>query len=207
MNVGQWIAIGLSVLLGVWFVIGGIINRRHGQAVFRWLEQGLSRWGKISEARWIGSSGSGARVALARADAPFGRVEAVFLLESREIAPLWAFNRLRGKRDELIVKANLRAAPPLEIEAAPPEARSWREVQGFREAGAVAGLRLMTRGQPRPDVQARVTDFLRAYESSLIRFSLRRRAPNLIVHVRLPDLLAGPPEALFLALRDLFTAQ
>jgi len=204
-DTGQLIAIALSILLGVWFVVAGVFNRRHGVRVFRWLQQGLSTWGKIGEARWIGSSGSGARLTISQGNKPFGRVEAVFLLESREIAPLWAFNRLRGKRDEMILKANLRTAPPLEIEAAPPEARHWREVIGFREVGAVGGLRVTMKGHEKPAFQQRVDDFLRAYSDSLLRFSLRRRSPHLIVHVQLPSLLEKPPEELFQALAALLS--
>ena len=206
MNTGQIIAIGLSIVLGVWFVVAGVFNRRHGMRVYRWLQQGLSTWGKVGEARWIGSSGSGARLTIFQGQRPFGRVEALFLLESREIAPLWAFNRLRGKRDEMIVKANLRAVPPLEIEAAPPQARQWREIRGFRDLGAVGGLRLMAKGRAQPAFQQQVRAFLHTYRDSLLRFSLRRRSPHLIVHLYLPALLEQPPETLFQALAELFSA-
>ena len=37
MDLGQWIVIGLSVLMGIWFGVGSIYNRRRGVATFHWL--------------------------------------------------------------------------------------------------------------------------------------------------------------------------
>ena len=102
MDLGQWIVIGLSVVMGVWFAVGSFYNRRRGIGTYRWIQSGLKRLGKISEAAWIGSSGSGARLTVGKAEAPFRRIEVVFLLESREILPLWLFNRVRNKQDEMI---------------------------------------------------------------------------------------------------------
>ena len=116
MNQGQIIVIVISAFMGVWFFLGSVYNRRRGMAVFNWLRSGIEQFGKLSEARWIGSSGSGARLVIGQAKSPYQRIEIVFLLESREILPLWLFNHLRGKRDEMIMKANLRSVPDQEIE-------------------------------------------------------------------------------------------
>ena len=119
MNTGQWIAISLSALFGAWYAVGAIINRRRGVAIYRWLRTGLEQVGKISEAKWIGSSGSGARLVVDKGKKPFRRVEVVFLLESREIMPIWLFNRLRKKQDEMILKATLTQVPDQEVESGP----------------------------------------------------------------------------------------
>jgi hypothetical protein len=115
---GQMVIIVISVLMGVWYVVGASINRKRGVATYQWLQAELEQIGKITEAKWIGSSGSGARLLIGSASKPFRRVEVIFLLESREIMPLWIFNRIRGKQDEMVLKANLRKVPLQEIEVA-----------------------------------------------------------------------------------------
>ena len=118
METGQMVIIVISILMGVWYVVGASINRKRGVATYQWLQAELEQIGKITEAKWIGSSGSGARLLIGSASKPYRRVEVIFLLESREIMPLWIFNRIRGKQDEMVLKANLRKVPLQEIEVA-----------------------------------------------------------------------------------------
>src|SRR3970282_2777631 len=51
-----------------------------------------------------------------KADRPFRQVEAAYLPETRELLPLWLRNRLRGGRDALILRADLRSSPRGELE-------------------------------------------------------------------------------------------
>jgi hypothetical protein len=139
-DIGQQIVIGISVFLVVWYIALSSVNRRRGIATYQWLQDGLSRLGKISESRWIGSASSGARLAIAEAQPPFRKIEVIFLLESREILPLWIFNHLRGKRDELIIKASLSGRPTQEIEAATNGARGFEKVISG-EDGRMTALR------------------------------------------------------------------
>ncbi len=112
MNLGQGIAIGLSVLLGFNYFIGTIINRKKGTSLFRWLRDGAQAvLGKVTHASWVGSSSAGGRLAIGQANAPFRRVEMLYLLATREILPLLWLQRLRGRRDELVLKAVLRSGP------------------------------------------------------------------------------------------------
>src|SRR3990170_7569395 len=116
MDLGQQIAIYLWVFLLLWYIAAAAYNRRRGVRAYRWLRPGLAKLGPISDARWIGSSGSGARLVVGKADRPFRQVEAAYLLETRELLPLWLINRLRGRRDALILRADLRSSPHGELE-------------------------------------------------------------------------------------------
>ena len=202
MDTGQWIAIGLSVLLGVWYVVGAIINRRRGVVTYHWLKAGLEQLGKISEAKWIGSSGSGARLLLEKTAKPFRRIEIVFLLESREIMPIWLFNRLRKKQDEMILKANLRQTPTQEAESAPSGDRKLKELLSapsnklnpFRVSPAPEGFEIICRGMQDEEYLAALRRFLLKYSDSVFQFSLRRQMPHLILRVYLPPLLRIPAE-------------
>lgn len=209
MDIGQWIVIILSAVLGVWYFIGAIINRRRGMQVFNWLRPGMESTGKLSEARWIGSSGSGARLVVTQAQAPFRRLEAIFLLESREILPLWLFNHLRGKRDEIIIKASLRSAPTQELEAARKGEREFQKVvssdlkKPFELTQSLPGYDIARRGKQNNPGFEQFTAFLQANHPAVWRVSVQRQAPHVIVRANIPDLQKLPAEEFFGSISEL----
>ena len=194
MNLGQYIIIGLSIFMGLWYIIFASINRKRGIATFHWLRDGLQTTGKVSEARWIGSSGSGARLTVGRADRPFQRIEVVFLLESREILPLWLVNLLRNKRDEMILKANLRSLPSGEIEVCRSGSKDVKELLAggksspYQQVASVAGLEVLSRGNANEVQVAKLQSFIEKYNSAVKRISLQRQMPHLIIRADLPPI-------------------
>lgn len=209
MDLGQWIVIGLSILMGVWFGVGSYYNRRRGIATYRWIQGGLKRLGKISEAAWIGSAGSGARLVVGSAEVPFRRIEVVFLLESREILPLWLFNRVRNKQDEMILKAGLRSAPAEQIELSRGEDRQVRAMiagsgsQSFEQLPAQKGFLLAYRGRQNPELVERLTAFLDRFPHAIRRVSIQRQKPHLMIRADLPALRDGSAEEFFKALQEM----
>jgi hypothetical protein len=210
MDIGQWVIIILSLVLAIWYFLGSIYNRRRGMKVFNWLRPGMEQLGKLSEAKWIGSSGSGARLVVDKAQAPFQRVEVIFLLETREILPLWVFNHLRGRRDEIIMKSSLRSSPSPEWEAAHPGNRDFQKVvsadgkNSFEKIQGPEGYDLAFRGDHDEKLAGRLYDFLDHYRSAVWRVSVQRKAPNLILRANLPTLQEKPAEDFFLAIREVF---
>lgn len=215
MDIGQWIAIGLSIILGVWYVIASFINRRRGVATYEWLRAGLVKYGKIGEAKWIGSSGSGARLSIAKADKPFRQIEVIFLLESREILPIWLFNRIRNKQDEMVLKANLRQVTHQEVEAAPKGDRKLRglhsasvETQSpFEQVPAPDGFEIIRRGGSLDEMHLdHLRVFLTKHSESIFQFSLRRKMPHLILRAKLPPLRTSSSEIFLSDLSDLLSS-
>lgn len=214
MNQGQIIVILLSAIMGVWFFLGSIYNRRRGMAIYNWLRSGIEQFGKLSEARWIGSSGSGARLVISQAKSPFQRIEIVFLLESREILPLWIFNHLRGKRDEMIMKANLRSVPGQEIEIAREGNREMEKILSSSESKPyerfpvnfsheAPGYIIAIHGIKDEQNLEYLEGVLQAYSNSLWRVSLQRKAPHLVLRANLPDFQNTSPEEYFSGLSKL----
>ncbi len=107
MNTGQWIVIGLCGFLFLWYLGWNIFNSRRGIATYYWLRKFLSRTGEISQAGWLGSSSSGARLGVERGRKPFCQVEATFWLESREFLPMRIIHLLQGKEELVAIQASL----------------------------------------------------------------------------------------------------
>ena len=113
----EYVVMGLGLILVLWYFVFATYNRRRGVRIFRWLQRDFSKLGdsKNIQSGWIGSSGSGAQIVVQPAHPPFQRLELLYLLQSRELAPLWLIDVLRGKRDLIICRAVLRDRPGGEV--------------------------------------------------------------------------------------------
>ena len=210
MDLGQWIMIGLSLVLAGWFAGGFVYNRRRGEFVSRWMMAGMKCLGEISEIAWIGSSASGARIVVKEARSPFRQVEAIFLLESREILPIWLFNRLLGKQDEAIIKADLCSAPKEVIEVI--RRNHCRKTRRHNDANQrdtssesiVNGFQILPSEKSLARDFSKISSLLEIYGSGVRKISIHRKRPHLIVRLNLPTLLGKPAEAVFQALQEIF---
>ena len=112
---------GLSLFILVvlfvvgWFAVGTHYNVRKGHAVMRWLQEGLPLVGEKTALRWLGSSVL--ELKIQQAKAPFRQAEILLVFEPRDVAPIWAMSRLRGRRDLFIFRGALRGRPSVELEA------------------------------------------------------------------------------------------
>ena len=189
------IVIGLCVFLALWYGGGHLYNRRRGQHLFRWLEAGLGVLGGKVESGWIGSPAAGARINIVQAESPFRRLELTLLLESREILPLWLLDRLRGRKDRLIIRATLRSPRRGQIEIGSAGRRAarrqqepwdWREVP-HRLAAACQGAGARQR-------VIALEPWLQTYGVHLRRFYWRQQDPHILLEIDLAGLLATPSE-------------
>ena len=105
------LAIFVVVVIAIvgWFALGTHLNVRKGHRFLEWLQSGLPLVGEKTTLRWLGSSVVHLQIENARE--PFRRVEVLVVLEPRDVPPLWLLSRLRGRRDLLIVRTELRSVP------------------------------------------------------------------------------------------------
>lgn len=205
--VSQRILIALALVMLLWYVVGTWYNRRKGIRSLNWLREGLGSLGGELQAAWIGSAASGARVAVHKAAPPFRHVETIFLLQSREVAPLWLLNWLRGRRDELIIKADLRSPRRGEIEVVPVGSRlerSLRQESSWRWQSGPHSLHIAHRGRQNQALTTIVMPFLQRYGPYLRHFSCRRDKPHLLLKVRLAGLADCSPANFFKDLTAIF---
>ena len=196
LDTGQWVVIGLSAFLFIWYFAANAYSRQRGVAAYRWLYRALEGFGKI-QAEWIGASSAGARLVVSKASKPFQRVEAVYLLEPREFLPYWAFSRLRGKRDEVVVKITLRFSPKTTLEVRRDSGHQSPNTSNGtgKSIHLLDGFEMIYDG---PEDQ-RLIDGLKAFLSdqgaSVRMITLQREAPHLVIHAKLSPVLHSPAES------------
>ncbi len=200
----------LAVLIFMgWFVIGTQWNVRKGDAVLKWLRQGLPLVGERSTMRWLGSSVI--ELKIAKAKDPFRTVETLVVFEPRDVVFIWAFFRLRGRRDLVIFRAQLRSAPTFELEVFDPRAwtahsiardvqkKNWTALEASESA--IAPQAYFSGGDP---ATARSLIALATRTGAkLTRLSVHRDVPNLEVQWLLPDVTSQTARDLFSKLRQL----
>jgi hypothetical protein len=206
MNTGQWIIIGLCAFLFVWYLGWNIFNRRRGIAVYYWLRKFLGRIGEISQAGWLGSSSSGARLGVAHGRKPFRQVEATYFLESRELIPLWMIHYLRGRQEVVQIRASLQLAPKCLLEVGRISDKRFG-IQMEQKEYVIQNAPLAERycvawpsSETPPDTKA-LEEFLGGYRDVMYRLTLRRESPHLVIEAWIKPLLATSPENFFEALQ------
>lgn len=200
------VVIALSITLVVWYVAGSWMNRRRASHLLRWIREGVRVFG--GEATWRGMGTSGFQVSVKGVKHPFKRIEMMVLLESREMLLLWLFNRLRGQRDLMVFKADLRTRPKAELEIAPKKGRVTRKILKAieEEAWARGGiedtdLMLLRKGKEVTSLAEKLAPLLREYAPYIRRLSLRKESPHFLVNLSLPGLEEEPAGEMFSFLR------
>lgn len=189
------------IVFMLWFALGTQRNIRKGNDVLAWLQQGLPLLGERTKMRWLGSSA--VELTITEASNPFSSAEVLIVLEPRDLGWLWAFARSRGRRDFLIFRGRLRKGPAFELEAG--DAAGWTGRDGlekldwaaWREAEwGLPNVRAAHSADADPDVGRRFWESFSAAGRAVWRLSVRRDAPNVQVHVVLPDIASARSDEL-----------
>lgn len=198
-----WIII---IVLVVSFLAGSWLNRQRSKAIGHWLQAGLTGVGGQTTWKWIRGMNSGAQITVEEAAKPFKRLEINYFLVTRELPPLWGIEWLRGKRDLLAVRGELRAAPEREIEIVPAQGK-LRQALNAREGAPLTwsdgphGLSIGTRDGSATELARRARPFLEHYGGAIQRLSIRRRQPNVVLFAHVSGLAGGSSGDFLRALR------
>ncbi len=199
----------LAVIIFVgWYAIGTQYNVRLGHNALKWLQKGLPTIGEKAALRWLGSSV--VELKIAKAKDPFRSAEVLVVMEPRDVPMLWWLGHVRGRRDLLIVRGQLRAAPHFDLEAQAPQvwaapnvqrdkAAKWTAVQG----GVANGMCADYRGDLSPFSINRLIVTASLDGMTLTRLAVRRAVPNLEVHFLLPKFDQVATLRVFTSLRQL----
>lgn len=181
----------LAVIVCVgWFAAGMFLNVRKGNAVVRWMQEGLPLVGEKTTLRWLGSSGVELKIQNPRK--PLLLVEIFILLEPRDIPFLWGYFHVRGRRDILILRCQSSSSPRFQLEAVDPHSWSGRSAQKeaarkrWSQVASPTGTKLVAYGEGRLEIAPEVLAHAAGCQLPLVRLAIRRDAPQLEVqwHLR-----------------------
>jgi len=202
-NLALFILVILIVVGG--FALGTHRNVRRGDDAMRWAQGGLPLVGEKTTLRWLGSSV--VQLKIQNAKRPFRDAEVLFVLEPRDIAPLWLLARARGRRDLFIFRSRMHNLPGFEFEAF--QANAWsargREAQLRNQKWRPVTVRepLVAYAPEPPTSASRVLELGALSGCPLIRLSIQRNDPNFEVHWPLAELKKLPASTVFETLRRL----
>lgn len=208
----QYILVVAVVIIMGWFAIGVIYNLRRGDALLKWIQNGLPNIGQRTTFRWLGTSV--AELVIAHAKKPFRRLETLLVLKPRDIFWMTILAYFQGRSDIVIFRAQLVTSPNIDLELVDP--KSWSGRTALKEIGQrkwesrdYKDMKLLA---PRGFLDLavatleRLTGPMQKLSPHYARFSLRRDTPNLEVHVPFPEYRSVDAGNYFEALRELARA-
>jgi hypothetical protein len=205
----QYILVAAVVIIMSWFAFGVIYNLRRGDALLKWMQDGLPDIGQKTTFRWLGTSV--AELVIARAKKPFRRLETLLVLKPRDVFWMTIIATFQGRDDIVIFRAQLTTAPLTDLDLVDLKTWSGRNTSnraGERkwESKAYQGLQLMA-PMGLLDLATTTLDRLALPMQKLspryVRFSLRRDTPNLELHLPFPQYRTENASHYFDALRTL----
>jgi hypothetical protein len=187
------------------FALGMQRNIGRGDNAMRWAQTGLPLVGEKTTLHWLGSSVL--QLKIQNAKRPFREAEVLFVLEPRDVAPLWCLSRARGRRDLFIFRSRLHTLPDFEFEAFAPKAWTARgreaQLRNHKWSPITATNSLVAYA---PEPVSNANDLLNLANLSgcpLVRLSIQRRDPNFEVQWPLTELKQLPASMVFDTLRRL----
>jgi len=205
MSLSLAIFIIVVILVVGGFALGTQRNVSRGHDAMRWAQGGLPLVGEKTTLRWLGSSV--VQLKIQNAKRPFREAEILFVLEPRDIAPLWWLTRVRGRRDLFIFRSRMHKLPDFEFEALQPGAWSARGREAHlrnQKWQPLSARDSLVAYAPEALPSAKLLLDLAALSGCpLLRFSVQRSDPNFEVHWPLAELKKLPPTAVFETLQKI----
>jgi hypothetical protein len=207
----QYILVAAVIVFMGWFAIGVVYNLRRGDALLKWMQNGLPSIGQKTTFRWLGTSV--AELVIAHAKKPFRRLETLLVLRPRDVFWMTILAYVQGREDIVIFRGQLTTAPPVDLELVDPKSWSGRgvlnqladrkwESQSYQDLHLLAPAGLLDLATQTLD---RLTVPMQKLSAHYVRFSLRREASqsHFEVHVPFPAYRTLDAKQYFEALRAL----
>jgi len=124
-------------------------------------------------------------------------------LDSREIMPLWVVNLIRGKQDEMILKATLRSRPSGEFEVGRSGSKDVRNLLSGNDSSphqhvsTTSGFEVFSKGKSNETQLANLQSIINHHHLAINRISLQQQVPHLILRADLPPLREANLEEFF----------
>jgi len=184
------IALSLGVILVAWYWAGNELMRRRAHRLALWSKRVIDPLGGTQTIRWLG--GQAFRLEVEGAQVPFRSLALTGLVESWDVPVVWAWNRLHGRRDMVLLQASLTQQPMWGLEVfrigtlLAGDARLFARQEGWAETPL--GEFTMAGGGAAPQRLAEeLVALLDAERSRLTRLAVRRQGHHLTLALNVPD--------------------
>jgi len=189
-SLGLPIALSLGVILVGWYWAGNELMRRRAHRLALWSKRVIDPLGGTQTIRWLG--GQAFRLEVEGAQAPFRSVALTGLVESWDVPIVWAWNRLHGRRDMVLLQASLRQQPMWGLEVfragtlLASDARLFARQEGWPEA-PLGDLTVAAPGETPRLLASELVDLLAVDRTRLTRLAVRRQGHHLTLALNVPD--------------------
>jgi hypothetical protein len=187
---GLPVALGLGVLLVGWYVAGNELMRRRAHRLALWSKRVIDPLGGKQSIRWLG--GQAFRLEVDGPRAPFRSLMVTGLVEAWDVPMVWAWNRLHGRRDMVLLQATLRSQPLWGLEVyrsgtvLASDSRHFARQEGWVES-PLEELTVAAAGEPPRRLAADLVQALDSERSRLVRLAVRRQGNHLTLALNVPD--------------------
>ncbi len=191
-------AIAIAIGLIVWYLIGAQLGRQQATRLAHLSVDLLRPLGSEGSFRWLASTCC--ELNLTNLRRPFRSIRVVIWLEPRELLPVWALNRLRGRRDLFAIAADLTKPPDVSFELVQPNSlvggRALRKAtaRGWPAAPQTFAGEALTLAAPRLDVAreavGRCERGLPVRPASVLRLAASDTSPQLSLSLGTPAQLS-----------------
>jgi hypothetical protein len=189
-TIGAPIAIAIGALLIGWYLAGNELMRRRAHKLALWTRRVLEPLGGKQSIQWLGAQAF--RVEVVEPKAPFSSLSITGLVESWDVPFVWAWNRLHGRRDMILVQAKLRSQPLWGFEVYRPgtllagDSRLFAEQEGWVET-SLDELKVAAAADEPRQLAAALLDVVNGQRSRVIRLGVRRQGDHLTLALNVPD--------------------
>jgi hypothetical protein len=184
------VAIGLGAILVALYWAGNELMRRRAHRLALWGRRVIDPLGGKQSIRWVGAQAF--RLEVEDSKSPFRSVVLTGLVESWDVPMVWAWNRLHGRRDMILLQATLRTQPFAGLEVYRPgtllagDSRHLARLEGWAES-PLDDLVIAGPGEAPQRMAGELLEALAPERSRLVRLAVRRQAPHLTVALNVPD--------------------
>jgi hypothetical protein len=189
-SLGLPIALSLGVILVAWYWAGNELMRRRAHRLALWSKRVIDPLGGTQTIRWLG--GQAFRLEVEGAQAPFRSLSLTGLVESWDVPMVWAWNRLHGRRDMVLLQASLNQQPMWGLEVfragtlLASDARLFARQEGWPEA-PLGDLIVAAPGDAPRQLASELLGLIDVERSRLVRLAVRRQGHHVTLALNVPD--------------------
>jgi hypothetical protein len=166
--------------------------RRRAHRLVLWSKRVIDPVGGVQRIRWLGGQAFRLEVEGPSLKPPFRSLMLTGLVESWDVPMVWAWNRLHGRRDMILLQATLRSQPVWGFEVFRPgtvlsgDARHFARQEGWPELSFDEFV-VAAPGEPTTQLARDLVALVDAERCRLVRLGVRRQAHHLTLALNVPD--------------------